>query len=301
MAERYGGAYSPEGKADRGGPAEAENAPRKRSPLEGKTPARAGARLNLLFIAPLPLMVLAFFRAPSDMILSLAGFATLMAAAWLTRDGVRAHEAFDARKIARRPAIPRKIFGSVLTGAGLAMAGLVDGTIGLATAYGILGAGLHMFSFGLDPMRSKGGEGVDAFQTDRVARAVNDAEALLSGMADAILRTRDARLKSRVERFQITARDMFRAVENDPRDLVAARKYLSVYLRGARDATVKFSDLYAQSRDSNTRADYEALLDDLERNFTAKTNALLTDNRTDLDVEIEVLRDRLAREGVRMD
>ena len=107
MAERFGGAYSPEAKADRGGNAEAENTPRKRSPLEGKMPARAGARLNLLFIAPLPLMVLAFFRDPADMILSLAGFATLMAAAWLTRDGVRAHEAFDARKIARRPAIPR--------------------------------------------------------------------------------------------------------------------------------------------------------------------------------------------------
>ena len=48
------------------------------------------------------------------------------------------------------------------------------------------------------------------------------------------------------------------------------------------------------------KADYTALLDDLEANFTAKNQALLSDNRTDLDIEIDVLRDRLQREGIRL-
>ncbi len=47
---------------------------------------------------------------------------------------------------------------------------------------------------------------------------------------------------------------LFRTVEGDPRDLTAARKYLSVYLMGARDATVKFADLYAQNRNTKARA-----------------------------------------------
>jgi hypothetical protein len=46
------------------------------------------------------------------------------------------------------------------------------------------------------------------------------------------------------------------------------------------------------------RADYEALLHDLETDFAARTAALLDDNRSDLDVEIAVLRDRLKREGL---
>ena len=104
-----------------------------------------------------------------------------------------------------------------------------------------------------------------------------------------------------LDRFIATARDMFRTVEDDPRDLTSARKYLGVYLLGARDATAKFADLYARTRDEAARTDYEKLLDDLEANFTARTELLLTDNRSDLDVEIEVLRERLAREGVRMD
>ena len=65
---------------------------------------------------------------------------------------------------------------------------------------------------------------------------------------------------------------------------------------GARDATVKFADLYARSRDAQARADYLALLDDLETTFADRSKSLLADNRTDLDVEIEVLRDRLKLE-----
>ena len=105
---------------------------------------------------------------------------------------------------------------------------------------------------------------------------------------------------ARVEQFQATARAMFRTVEEDPRDLSAARRYLGVYLLGAKDATVKFAKLYGQSHDPSVRADYTALLDDLEANFTAKNQKLLSDSRTDLDIEIDVLRDRLQREGIRL-
>ena len=68
---------------------------------------------------------------------------------------------------------------------------------------------------------------------------------------------------------------------------------------GARDATVKFADLHPRSRDPQTRNAYLAFLDDLERDFSAKADRLLEGNRTDLEIEISVLRDRLAREGVR--
>ncbi|MEM6322317.1 MAG: 5-bromo-4-chloroindolyl phosphate hydrolysis family protein, partial [Pseudomonadota bacterium] len=161
--------------------------------------------------------------------------------------------------------------------------------------------GLHQLAFGPDPLSDKGAEGIDSFQTDRVARAVTEAEKHLDAMADAILRAQDRGLERRVETFQGTVREMLRTIEDDPRDLTGARKYLSVYLLGARDATVKFADIYARDRDAKARADYEALLSDLEANFTAQTEKLLTDNRSDLDIEIEVLRDRLAREGVRPD
>ena len=136
-------------------------------------------------------------------------------------------------------------------------------------------------------------EGIDVFQTGRVAHAVEEGEAYLKAMQDAILRARDRSLERRVNQFAAVARSLFRTIEADPGDLTAARKYLSVYLMGARDATVKFADHFAQTRDASARADFETLLTDLETTFAQKTTAFLSNNRTDLDVEIAVLRERL--------
>ena len=164
---------------------------------------------------------------------------------------------------------------------------------------GFAGAMLHFLAFGADPMRDKGMEGVDSFQQDRVARMVDEGQRYLDGMNDAILRTGERRLESRVAMFQAVAHDLFRQVEQSPDDLSAVRRYLGVYLIGARDATVKFADLYLQTRDDRARADWESLLTDLENNFAARTRQMIAGGRTDLDIEISVLRDRLAREGVR--
>lgn len=296
MAQRFGGKYSPNGPAQdtTAKPAtERGDLPHR---FDGKSPRRAGARVNMLFLASLFMLAPAFTGGPDAALPGLAACATLILAAWLTREGSRAHQEYDERRISRRPAFPRKIFGAVLTGAGLALGASISQP-GLAPlGFAVAGTLLHLLAFGPDPLRDKGAEGIDSFQTDRVARAVDEAEKLLSAMSDAILRANDRALESRVDRFATTARAMFRTVEGDPRDLTAARKYLSVYLTGARDATVKFVDLYRQNRDPSARAEYEALLDDLETNFAARTQTLLSDNRTDLDVEISVLRERLQRE-----
>lgn len=295
MAERFGGKFSPGSPpagTDKGQPASV--------PFDGQTPLRAGARVNLLFAAALPFAMTAFFQDPVGLAIDLTAFAVLILAAWLTRDGVRAHQAYDSRKIARRPAIPRKLFGSALTAGGLFLGGYVPGaSLVNPVVFAVAGGLLHLFAFGPDPLKDKGMAGVDTFQTDRVARAVQEGEAYLTAMKDAVLRARDPAMERRVDVFAATARKMFRMVESDPRDLTAARKYLTLYLMGARDATVKFADIYARNRDAAARADYEALLSDLEANFAGQTKALLADDRTDLTIEIEVLRERLQREGVK--
>lgn len=291
MAQKFGGKFSPDGS----GPLETGS-------YRGAVRTRAGGRVNLLFIVPLPLIWRAFTGGADGLLLNLIALGVLLLAAWLTRAGIQAQEAYEARKVARRPALPRKMLASVLTGLGLGVAGFAAGG-GLVEPliYAALGIALHGLSFGLDPLRDKGMEGVDQFQTDRVARAVDQAETYLSAMTDAIRRAGDRQAEARLERFQVSVRDMLRTVENDPRDLTAAKKFLSVYLMGARDATVKFADIYARSRDASARSDYMMLLGDLEEGFVAKTRKLMEDSNSDLEVEISVLRDRLRREGVRLD
>ncbi len=296
MAQRYGAEHSPDGKSGHARPVSGHGA---KSPFAGAARTRAGGRVNLLFFAPFPLIWQAFRGGPAVLVVCLAAFGILILAAWMTREGLKAQEAYDARKIAKRPALPRKILASFLTGAGLALTGLALHGALEAIAFAGVGLVLHFLAFGPDPLTDKGAEGIDQFQSDRVARAVEEGEKHLAAMSDAILRAEEREVTRRVERFQATVRDMFRTIEDDPRDLTASRKYLSVYLMGARDATVKFADLYARTQDLQAKYDFLRLLDDLEKNFAAQTEKLLDDNRTDLDIEIDVLRERLAREGVK--
>jgi 5-bromo-4-chloroindolyl phosphate hydrolysis protein len=283
MAERFGGKYSPQGSpAGTGTPVLAEARP------------KGQWRATLLFLTAFFFLFPAFGDGPREMLMGLAAGGLVVLASWLTREGLKAEAAYNARKLARRPAVPRKLAGAILTGAALAVGGVIaDQGLVYPVLYALVGAGLHLGAFGLDPMADKGMEGIDAFQTGRVASALAEGEAHLTGMRDAILRARDRGLERRVDQFAAAARSLFRTIEGDPGDLTAARKYLSVYLMGARDATVKFADHYAQTHDAGARAEYEALLTDLETTFAEKSKTFLTNSRSDLDVEISVLRDRL--------
>lgn len=289
MAQRYGGEFSPDGS---------QTSPSK--PMKSPKRKRAGGRANLLFIAPLPMIGAVFGSGPVEMTFKLAAMGALLLAAWLTREGLIAEEAYNARRIARRPAIPRKMFAAALIGVGLALGTFSgSGSVIEPVLYAVVGLVLHVLAFGIDPLKDKSAEGVDTFQTDRVARAVEEAEAHLAAMSEAARQTRDRQIEQRVNGFADTARDLFRTVEADPRDLTSVRKYLSVYLLGARDATVKYADLAERAPSQEARADYLSLLDDLQQNFADRTRKLMVNDKADLDVEIGVLRDRLAREGIR--
>jgi len=293
MAQRYSGKYSPAPDP------QTQNDPAR--PFEKARVDPVGARANVMFVPAIPMVFLALNDGAAGLIVALMSAAILTAGAYMLREGLRAEAAFVSRKVSRRPALPRKIAAACLAGIGIALAAYRNEP-GFAAPllYGLATCGLHLAAFGVDPLRSKGLEGIDSFQQDRVARVVDGAEAVMRDMTDAMKRASDRKMEVRLEQFQTTVRDLIRTVEEDPRDLTAARKYLGVYLIGARDATSKFADIYDRSRDAQARTDYAALLDDLEQNFAARTRKMLLEDRTDLTIEIDVLRDRLQREGVKV-
>ena len=262
-------------------------------------PARYVARRNLLFLAPLPLLFTAFSEGAVNLLRDLIALALLLTAPWLLGEGLRAEAAWSLRPAARRPRVPRKIIAAALTGSGVALAAAAPGSLLLAPAlYGLTATVLHLLAFGPDPLTDKGLAPGEAFQHDRVSRALEGAETALREMRAAVLRTGDRPLIARVDAFQRAARAVFARIEADPRALNAACPYLSVYLTGARDAARRYAELTERAPDSAARRDFAALLDDLEAQFAARSRALLAADREELEIEIGVLRDRLAREGI---
>ncbi|WP_052362611.1 5-bromo-4-chloroindolyl phosphate hydrolysis family protein [Falsirhodobacter sp. alg1] len=265
--------------------------PRRKNIYDGRRRLRGGTRARLLAIPAVLFFLHGFGGTSGQMLAGLAAGGLLLGASWLTREGLRAELDYEGRELARRP-LPRKLAAAVLVGLALFVGGLMNGQPAFGVIFGLIGAGLHIAAFGRDPWQDKG-EGRDL---DRVSRAVAEGERHLAAMEASIARLDDRRLARRVAEFSAVARDLFRGVEEAPEGFSPARKYLGIYLMGARDATEKFTDLYARHPDAQARHSYEALLTDLETTFASRTAALMQNDRTDLDIEISVLRERLARE-----
>lgn len=299
MAQRYGGAYSPEGETQNNERVTPQNAFRNRRV------APNFFRANLLFFVPLPLLFsgIGELRAGDaiGMVAEFGSLAILLLAAWLLRDGMKAEIEYNERKIAKPPSIPRKLFANCLTGCGIFLAAWLGWGQSILPAFVIasVASAAHFLSFGIDPMKSKGISDTNAFDAERAAKAIDKAENTLKEMSIAADSFGDRALEARVERLGASVREVLKTVEQDPRDLTRARKFIGVYLTGAKDATVKFSEIYSRDRNTEARTEYVQLIDDLEKSFNDHREVLLLDDRTDLDVEIEVLRDRLQQEGLR--
>lgn len=297
-AQRYGGKFSP----DPSGAPKGAGAPPP-PPFRNRRAQSVSFRARLMFALPVPLLIAGLLSIgsgdPVAMLANLGGFVGLTGSAWLLAEGQRAQGAYDARAVARPPAIPRKLFAAGLTGLSIAAVNWFSLDQGLGSiAYGAVAALAHVAAFGVDPLRKKGIAGVDEQAAERVARAIDAAEDYLRETTEAAKGLRDRRLEARVERVCDNARAVFRVVERDPRDLARSRAFMSVYLLGLRDATVKYADLEARGGAPGAKERYEALLSDLETSFGKQRTHLLEDNRGDLDVEIEVLRERLRQDGL---
>lgn len=278
--------------------------------IEAPRPAKIRARRKpggmavfFLFAAPFPLLLNAFSQitsaAPIGAAISLGTYALFILAVWTLREGIKAEAAYNERKIARPPRFPRKTIAALLSGAAVGLAAWFGWGQGMfvGIGFGALAVGAHLVAFGLDPMRRKGLVGFNEYETDRVARAVEKAEAIIADIQTAAAQINNRSVERRVEGLIASVTEMLRVVEQDPRDLTRARKYMGVYLAGARDATVKFAELNARGRNPAKQKEYLSLIDDLETSFNGQRAALLQDNQSDLDVEIEVLQERLQREG----
>ncbi|MGB0498911.1 MAG: 5-bromo-4-chloroindolyl phosphate hydrolysis family protein [Rubricella sp.] len=297
VAKRFGGKHSPGGSRP-------EAAPVRTSRWDDRPVARGSKGSLILFAAPTPLLFSGIGEVmqgdPVGIVVELGAYAILMGSAWVIRDGVRAEQEFDARRVARPPKVPRKILGSIGTGAGVALAAAFAWPLGIVAgvAMGGLAAGAAILAFGLDPMKAKGLDGQSDFERDRVANAVDRAEALLAELVAEADRSGDRAVRARIDGLVSAARGVIRAVEEDPRDLPRARKFLGLYITGARDATAKFADIWTRSRDPQARESFESVIDDLETTFLAHRERLLIEDRTDLDIEIDVIRHRLQQEGL---
>ncbi|MFK8032218.1 MAG: 5-bromo-4-chloroindolyl phosphate hydrolysis family protein [Gammaproteobacteria bacterium] len=259
----------------------------------------------LLFVLPSPLLWVVVASMASGQTDRLITAVTALSLAWLgailNRSGLQAEVEFRRRKIATAPSTPRKTLGAVLVGAAtfLTSAFLVGHgfTVGaIAGALAALGSVMH---YGADPRGNKGVTGGShGYTTEEVVEALSGAQEKIDAIELASRRIPNSELGQRLHRITDKAREIIGVIEEDPGDLRRARKFLNVYLDGA----VRVTEGYARSHENDTdgllETNFRNVLDTIESTFTEQKEKLLQDDIFDLDVQIEVLKTQLEKEGV---
>ncbi|MFZ1640029.1 MAG: 5-bromo-4-chloroindolyl phosphate hydrolysis family protein [Candidatus Contendobacter sp.] len=258
----------------------------------------------LMFLLPLPVLFAAIASLARGSLGGLlgnaAGYGLFLAGALLLRHGLLSEAEYDRRRIAKAP-WPLKTLG----GGAIALATGVTAWLGvgqnpvIAVAFGLTALLGCYLSYGFDPRAAKrftDRDGVDT--TDRVLEALTQAEASIAAIEQTTRNIRNAELNSRLRRIVVLARQILKLLEEDPRDLRRARKFLNVYLDGARQVTEGYAKTHGRVAAPELEDNFRRVLVTIEEVFTEQQQKLLESDVSDLDVQIEVLTTQLKREGV---
>jgi len=265
---------------------------------------RLGLRGVLLYLLPLPLPLAALVAlAGGDFGASLAAltaFAALVAGAYLNRRSLRERLVAPARQFSRSNAAPRAYLAALLVAAGTATvaAGVLGHDTLVSAAFAVLAAvGFHL-SYPLPVPRgptpaSRPGQG-----DGRLAQALELAERRLIAIELAAEGVGNQELEERLRRIALLGRGILQVVADRPTELFRARRFLNVYLEGAERVASRYARTHRLLRAGVLESNFRTVLGDIEAAFERQRTALLEHDVEDLDVQIEVLRKQLQREGI---
>ncbi len=258
--------------------------------------------LYLLAMPMVPALLIALAMGDLAKLLTYGGaFAAFVAGARYMRRGLVAEAELAKRKIARRSRTPLKALGSFFTGVGTFVTSwlAVGHALPFAAVVGVLAFVGCMMFYGRDPSVSKvTGLGGHGFTTEEILATLKEAETKIHGIESARRDILNLELKGRLRRIARSARKILSALEEDPADIRRARKFLNVYLDGARRVTEGYAKAHRRGEVDDLEDNFRNVLTTIEGTFEEQHQKLLEHDKLDLDVQIEVLSTQLKKEGV---
>jgi hypothetical protein len=153
--------------------------------------------------------------------------------------------------------------------------------------------GFHLV-YGLDlAMLRRRPPGLGRSGSESLRRAAGS----IAAIEQASRNIRQPELDSRLARIATLARQILARVQDDPRDLWRARKFLNVYLDGVQRVVEGYAGTHGEVATPELEQRFRHALETVEAAFREQHQVLLERDVEDLDVPIAVRTRQLAREG----
>lgn len=258
----------------------------------GTTPPSPVAGL-LLFLVPLPIPVAAALSLAQGQLVpflgNAIGYALFLGGALLVRRGLlRTGGRTDGRW-------PFRTLGCALIGLATGMTTWlgVGHNPAIATAFALVALLGCYLTYDFDPLTSRPLRGGGHTRT-----ALVEADRSIAAIEQASREIRQPELGTRLQRITELARAILRQLEDDPRDLHRARKFLNVYLDGVQSVVEDYAKTHTRIVAPELNERFRRALITVEDAFREQQQTLLESDVEQLDVKIEVLTQQLKREGI---
>jgi hypothetical protein len=252
----------------------------------------SGAMDWLLFVLPLPLAaaaMIALVRGQLGLLLGDAlGYGLLLGGALLVRRNG------DTKTHWQRWPLKTFAAGLIALGSGVTAWLGVGHHPAIAFIFSLVTLlGFHLV-YGIElPLRRRP-SGMGAHGVESLRRAEHSIAALEQASRD----IHQPELDARLTRIAALARQILQRVQDDPRDLWRARKFLNVYLDGVQRVVEGYANTHGQVAAPQLDQRFREALEIVEASFREQHQSLVQRDVEDLDVQIEVLTRQLEREGI---
>ncbi len=226
--------------------------------------------------------------------LNLTAFLLLFAAIILSKRGFAQERNYDLAKLTKAPKIPYKQLSAYLLGFATFFSAYIAGSLSFINALflaalAILGYWLY---YGFDPSKDKL-ENFDDISIDLVLETMQKAHSKVALIEKENTMIKDTLLSQKITGALGQAKLILSAIEEEPKKLRDARKFLVVYIDGIADVTTSYRAIDEDKVTPETREKLLHLMDDVEIRFQKELKQLKEGHQLDLDLHIDVLKEQI--------
>lgn len=257
-----------------------------------------------LYVLPLPLafdaLVSLWTGSLGAMLSATLAYGGFLVGATVARIGFLKEAVYDEKPFSTPP--PRyKAIGAGIMGLATAFAAYASAGHDIVTAgaFGIAFSIGFFLLYGFDPRPGALALPADlASDAKEIEAALREAHAKVESIELAGQKIRSLEFRRRLDRIVAGSRKVLATIEENPRSLRRARRFINVYLDGARQVTEKYARTHDGAQPPELEQNFRQLLIDMEGVCEEQQRMLTDSSLADLDVQIEVLATRLKHEGV---
>ncbi len=249
----------------------------------------------LLYLFALPLflsVVIALFQTDIQaFILNGVGFLLFLGVLTLAKKGFSQEAAYQAKKLTKAPKVPYKNIAGTLLGGVTFYSAYIAGNAPLAKSLFlalIATVGWFLY-YGSDPKADKL-ENLGDISAEFVLETIAEAQGKLDVIRTHMKQIHDTALHHKLSGALTQAEEILQTIQEDPKDVRVARKFLIVYIDGIAKVTESYTQLEEEQIDDATKTRLHTLMDEVQERFDKELERLKGNNQFDLDVRIDTLK-----------